>query len=55
MLVRETFYIDKDVLEKLKKLSGITRVKRSDYIREGIDIILQKYRKELKKKPQRKG
>jgi metal-responsive CopG/Arc/MetJ family transcriptional regulator len=55
MLVRETFYIDKDVLEKLRKLSSITRVKRSDYIREGIDLVLQKYRKELKKKPQSRG
>lgn len=50
MRVRETFFIDKDVLEKLKKLSGITRVTRSDYIREGIDIVLQKYRREFKKK-----
>jgi metal-responsive CopG/Arc/MetJ family transcriptional regulator len=47
--VRETFFIDKDILEKLKKLSGITRVKRSDYIREGIAYVLEKYKAELKK------
>jgi len=45
MRVRETFFIDKDVLEKLKKLSGRTRVKRSDYIREGIDLVLKKYQR----------
>ena len=49
MRIRETFWIDEDVLEKLKKLSEVTRVTRSIYIREGIDMVLERYRTELKK------
>ena len=44
-----TFFIDPDMLEKLKTLSTVTRVKQSDYIREGIAYVLEKYEAELKK------
>ncbi|MBI3755397.1 MAG: ribbon-helix-helix domain-containing protein [Deltaproteobacteria bacterium] len=39
-----TFFIDQKMLKELKKLSEITRVKQSDYIREGIEIVLEKYK-----------
>ena len=39
-----TFFIDQKMLKELKKLSGITRVKQSDYIREGIEMVLEKYK-----------
>ncbi|MFQ5901694.1 MAG: ribbon-helix-helix domain-containing protein [Thermodesulfobacteriota bacterium] len=42
-------FLDKTQIENLKALSGFTRVKMADYIREGIDIVLDKYQKELKK------
>ena len=44
-----SLYLDKGQIEGLKVLSGFTRVKMSDYIREGVDRILAKYQKELKK------
>jgi len=33
--------------EKLKNLSDKTRVPISEYLREGIDLVLDKYREEL--------
>jgi hypothetical protein len=50
-----TFWVDEKRIESLKALSSITRIKQADYIREGIDMVLQKYQKELKKKPQSRG
>ena len=44
-----TFFCDEDMLEKLKALSSITRVKQSDYIREGIGIVLERYKREFQK------
>lgn len=44
-----TFFIDEDLLEKLKLLSSITRVKQADYIREGIAMVLDKYKGEFAK------
>ncbi|MFV1951702.1 MAG: ribbon-helix-helix domain-containing protein [Nitrospinota bacterium] len=44
-----TFFIDQEMLDKLKTLSSYTRVKQADYIREGIAMVLQKYKNELKK------
>lgn len=44
-----TFFIDQEMLDKLKTLSTITRVKQADYIREGIEFILDKYKGEFKK------
>lgn len=50
-----TFFIDEEMLEKLKALSGITRVKQADYIREGIEMVLEKYKAELKKAKKKGG
>ncbi len=46
---RANFFLDEKQIENLKALSLITRVKMSEYVREGIDMVLEKYRKELKK------
>ena len=50
-----SLYLDKAQIESLRVLSGITRVKMSDYIREGVDLILAKYQKELKKAKKKGG
>jgi Arc/MetJ-type ribon-helix-helix transcriptional regulator len=42
-------YLDKRQTEALQALTKETRVKMADYIREGVDLILAKYQKELKK------
>ena len=42
-----TTYILVSQKEKLKSLSGKTRVPISEYLREGIDLVLEKYREEL--------
>lgn len=43
---RSNFFIEEKQIENLKALSLVTRVKMSEYVREGIDLVLQKYRKE---------
>ena len=53
--VKATFFIEKDMLERLKTLSAITRIKQADYIREGIAYVLDKYKGELRKLPKQKG
>jgi len=42
-----TTYILVSQKEKLKMLSSKTRVPISEYLREGIDLVLDKYREEL--------
>ena len=42
-----TTYILVSQKEKLKRLSGKTRVPISEYLREGIDLVLDKYREEI--------
>jgi hypothetical protein len=46
---RMTFWMDHGQVEGLKRLSSATRIKQADYIREGIDMVLAKYAKELKR------
>ena len=40
-------YLDADQVEALKFLSLKTRVPQQVYLREGLDHVLQKYKKEL--------
>ena len=54
-LYKISTFIEKKQFKDLKALSGITRVKVADYIREGIDMVLSRYQKELKKAPKKKG
>jgi len=51
---RVAFFAGEEQLKQLKALSAATRIKASDYIREGIDMVLAKYGKALKK-AQKKG
>jgi hypothetical protein len=48
-LERISVFLEKTQIERLKALSGVTRVKMADYIREGVDMVLARYQKELKK------
>jgi hypothetical protein len=52
---RISTFLDKRQIDALKSLSGVTRVKMADYIREGIDMVLAKYRKDLKKTKKKGG
>ncbi len=42
-------YLDVDQVERLKKLSEKTRVPQAVYIREGLDLVMSKHEKNLKK------
>lgn len=47
-------YLDQEAVEALKKLSTITRVPASEYVREAIDDLLAKYKDVLKQQQKRK-
>ena len=47
--VRVTLYLDADQKKMLKTLSKKTRVVWSEYVREGVDMVLKKYKKHLKR------
>jgi len=42
-----TLFVDGELLDGLRLLSSYTRVNKSEYIREGIRLVLDKYRHEL--------
>jgi len=42
-------YLDIEQVERLKKLSTKTRVPQAVYIREGLDLVVSKHEKRLKK------
>jgi hypothetical protein len=48
-LKRISVLLEESQIKRLKSLSGVTRVKMADYIREGVDMVLARYQKELKK------
>jgi len=52
---RVNFFLDEEQLEGLKALSDVTRVRMSEYMREGIEMVLAKYQKELKKAKKKGG
>ena len=45
-----TIYLDKEKLEQLKKLSIKTKIPQAVIIRVGIDLVLDKYEKQLRGK-----
>lgn len=48
--VLRSVYVDSELVDRLKKLSRLTRVPQSVYVREGIDLMLNKYgRKKTKR------
>lgn len=42
-------YLDSEQVERLKNLSATTRVPQAVYIREGLDLVMDKYEKKIKK------
>ena len=42
-------YLDLEQVERLKRLSDKTRVPQAVYIREGLDLVMSKHEKRLKK------
>ncbi len=42
-------------IDALKALSKVTRIRMADYIREGIDLVLAKYEKDLRKSKKKGG
>jgi predicted DNA-binding protein len=47
--VLRTIYLDTKLVEKLVKLSTRTRIPQAVLVREGIDLMLKKYEKQLKR------
>jgi len=41
--VLRSIYLDIEQAEKIKKLSKDTRIPQAVYVREGLDLVLQKY------------
>ncbi len=46
--VARTMYIEDEQMEALKKLSEKTKVPQSVYVREALDMLLEKYSEQLK-------
>jgi|GEM_PF-982203 hypothetical protein len=44
-------YLDMQQVERLKLLSEKTRVPQAVYIREGLDLVMNKYEKKIRKSP----
>jgi len=49
-----TFFVDQEVLDRLKELSRITRIPQAIFLREAMDDVLEKYRGEFKKAEQKR-
>jgi|GEM_PF-2763320 len=52
--VIRSFFFDKKQLESLNRLSAITRISQQVYIREGLDLVLNKYERKLRGKKNEK-
>ena len=51
-----TVFVDEITLARLNKLSAITRIPKAVFIREGVDLMLDKHEKRLtSKRKQEKG
>lgn len=48
--IMRSFFLDKKQLERLNKLSATTRVPMAVYIRDGLELVLNKHEREMKKK-----
>ena len=48
--IMRSFFLDKKQLERLNRLSAVTRVPKAVYIRDGLDLVLNKHEREIKKK-----
>ena len=45
--VLRSIYLDITQVERIKKLSEITKVPQAVYVREGLDFILRKYEEQI--------
>ena len=52
---RIAFFAEDEQFQRLKTLSKATRIKASEYIREGIDLVLIKHWGEVKKIQKERG
>ena len=48
--IMRSFFLDKKQLERLNRLSATTRVPMAVYIRAGLELVLNKHEREIKKK-----
>ncbi len=48
--IRTNIYLDADQKEALERLSESTRVKVAEYVREGVDMVLERYKALLKRR-----
>ena len=48
MKILRSIYIDIEQLEKLDSLSAQTRVPKATYIREALELVLEKYERQMK-------
>jgi len=48
--IMRSFFLDKKQLERLNRLSAITRVPMAVYIRDGLELVLNKHEKKLRNK-----
>ena len=48
MKILRSIYIDIEQLEKLDILSAKTRVPKATYIREALELVLEKYERQMK-------
>ena len=46
--VIRSIYFDREKLSNLEKLSAKTRVSKSVYMREGVDLVMKRYKKIFK-------
>ena len=49
-----TVFVDEITLARLNKLSAITRIPKAVFIREGVDLMLDKHERKLKSKGKKK-
>lgn len=50
-----SIYPEKRQLERLEKLSAMTRVPKAEYIREGINLLLNKYEAQTREGHKKRG
>jgi len=48
--IMRSFFLDKKQLERLNRLSATTRVPMAVYIRDGLELVLNKHEKKLRNK-----
>ena len=53
--VLRSIYLDIEQVEKLKTLSAKTRVPQAVYVREGLDLVLNKHSEKTRKKKGKQG